>query len=395
MTQPNLNLGQVLEVTAERFAFGGFCIARHEGLVLFVPFAAPGERVRVEVIEVAKNHAKTRMLEVLEASPQRRPARCRHFGDCGGCHFQHVDYATQAAAKREFIRDALVRIGGFEWPEPVVLHTAAEWHYRARTQLKLFRKGPELRVGFHRAFSHDVVHVEECPVLAQPLESGLADVRQALARLPEDELPYQVEGACGVGEAVWAPDMPGLRKDLVEHEVLGFRFLIEPESFFQSNRWLVGDLVSGAIADAQGELAFDLYAGVGLFTLPLSRRFKRVVSVEDERRAATLGRVNIKNNHADNVSYFRQTTEQFLRGNRERPDLVLIDPPRLGAKPAIPLLLALRAPRLVYVSCDPNTLARDLRTLVDGGYRVRSVEGYDMFPQTYHVEAVAQLQFAG
>jgi 23S rRNA (uracil1939-C5)-methyltransferase len=186
-----------------------------------------------------------------------------------------------------------------------------------------------------------------------------------------------------------------MRKDLVEHHVQGFRYLIEPESFFQGNRHLVGELVAGALGDERGDLAFDLYAGVGLFSLPLSRRFSRVVSVEDERRAATLGRVNAKTNGCDNVTYLRATTEQFLCSNKERPDLVLMDPPRLGAKPAIPALLQLRARRLVYVSCDPQTLARDLRQLVDGGYALEQVEGYDMFPMTFHVEAVARLCWAG
>jgi 23S rRNA (uracil1939-C5)-methyltransferase len=185
-----------------------------------------------------------------------------------------------------------------------------------------------------------------------------------------------------------------MRKDLVEHRVLGFRYLIEPESFFQGNRHLVHELVAGALGDERGELAFDVYAGVGLFSLPLSRRFARVVAVEDERRACTLGRVNVKTNGCDNVTYLRSTTEQFLRDTRERPDLLLMDPPRLGAKPAIPLLLKLRARRLVYVSCDPQTLARDLRQLVDGGYEIEQVEGYDMFPQTYHVEAVARLRLS-
>ncbi|MCA8954100.1 MAG: class I SAM-dependent RNA methyltransferase, partial [Planctomycetes bacterium] len=169
--------------------------------------------------------------------------------------------------------------------------------------------------------------------------------------------------------------------------------------FFQGNRLLVERLVAGALADEGGELAFDLYAGVGLFSLPLGDRFARVVAVEDERRAATLGRVNTKINGCDNVTYLRATTEQFLQGNRgpngERPDLVVLDPPRVGAKPALPALLELRARRMVYVSCDPQTLARDLRALSDGGYVVESVEAYDMFPQTYHVESVARLRFEG
>ncbi len=427
MTTPTV--GQQLEVTAERLGFGGVAVARHDGLAVFVPFAAPGDRLRVEVTEVAKKFVRAKVLEVLAAGPARVAPRCVHFGDCGGCQLQHVDYAAQLAAKAEMIRDALVRTGGFDWPEPVVVHHGEPWGYRSRTQLKLvatsgarsdgthgrLRKRerralaataspspaagaaaapavpPQPALGFHRAFAHSVVDVRQCPVLAPPLEHGLADVRAALAGLPRADWPYQIDGACGTGGASWAPDLPGLRKDLVEHEVCGFRYLIEPESFFQGNRHLVERLVAGAIGDERGELAFDLYAGVGLFSLPLSRRFARVVAVEDERRAATLGRVNVKTNRRDNVVYVRRTTEQFLRETKEQPDLVLMDPPRLGAAPAIPLLLTLRASRLVYVSCDPQTLARDLRQLADGGYVVDQVEGYDMFPQTFHVEAIARL----
>ncbi|MBM3974181.1 MAG: class I SAM-dependent RNA methyltransferase [Planctomycetes bacterium] len=416
MTTPTA--GQQLDVTIERLGFGGFAIARHDGLAVFVPFGAPGDRARVEVTEVEKNFVRARIVELLQPGPQRIAPRCRHYGECGGCQLQHVDYAAQVAAKAEFVRDALARTGGFDWPQPVVVHHAAPWGYRVRTQLKLMatsglrsdgvhgrlRKrergprdddgGPQMALGFHRALSHSVLDVQECPVLAPELEHGLADVRAALATLPRKEWPYQIDGACGVGGASWAPDLPGMRKDLVEHEVGGFRYLIEPESFFQGNRHLVGKLTAGAIGDERGGLCFDLYAGVGLFSLPLSRRFQRVVAVEDERRACTLGRVNVKTNRCDNVTYLRATTEQFLRDNKERPDLVLMDPPRLGAKPALPLLLQLRAKRLVYVSCDPQTLARDLRSLVDGGYVLEQVEGYDMFPQTFHVEAVARLRLA-
>ena len=419
-----LTLGQLLDVTIDRLGFGGSAVARHEGMAVFVPFGAPGDLARIEITEIEKSFARARLVEVLQPGPSRVTPRCRHFGECGGCQFQHVDYAAQVAAKAEFVRDALVRTGGFDWP-PVVVHHAEPWGYRVRTQLKLIatsgersdgshgRLGkherrrrqaaaaavvhdgpPQTVLGFHRALSHSVLDIQECPVLAPAIEQGLPDVRKALAGMSRKDWPYQIDGACGTGGASWAPDLPGLRKDLVEHQVLGFRYLIEPESFFQGNRHLVQELVAGALGEERGELAFDLYAGVGLFSLPLSRRFTRVVSVEDERRACTLGRVNVKTNGCDNVSYLRSTTEQFLRDNKERPDLVLMDPPRLGAKPAIPQLLKLRSKRLVYVSCDPQTMARDLRQLVDGGYVLEQVLGYDMFPQTWHVEAVARLRLA-
>jgi 23S rRNA (uracil1939-C5)-methyltransferase len=323
----------------------------------------------------------------------------------------------------------LTRIGKFDWPEPIVVHHAEPWNYRSRTQLKLKatagtrpdgsrgridkrdRKrmaaaqaekdlaedqkigAPRIPVvGYHYASSDRVLDIKECPVLAPELEKGIEKIRTAITGMPRREWPYQVEGSCGVDGASYSPDLPGMRKDLVEHEVLGFRYLIEPESFFQGNRHLVQRLVECAINNEEGGLAFDLYAGVGLFSLPLSKHFERVVSVEDERRACTLGRVNVKTNQCNNVHYLRKTTEQFLASNKERPDLVVMDPPRLGAKPAIPMLLELKAKRIVYVSCDPQTLARDLRSLVDGGYELESVEAVDMFPQTYHVEAVAKLR---
>lgn len=416
--------GQQLEVTVERLAFGGFAIARHDGLAVFVAFGAPGDRLLVEVYEAEKNFVRAHIVTVLAPGPGRVQPRCVHFGECGGCQYQHVDYATQVTAKAEFVRDALVRTGGFHDHPPVTVHHAEPWGYRSRTQLKLLatsgerpdgsigRLGKKQRralraaeaavavadgtgpvLGFHKAFTHDTLDITMCPVLAPALENGLPAVRAAVAQMPRKDWPYQVDGSCGNGIASWAPDLPGLRKDLVEHEVGGFRYLIEPESFFQGNRHLVGKLVEGAIGDERGELAFDLYAGVGLFSLPLSKRFTRVLAVEDERRATTLGRVNVKTNGCDNVTYLRATTEQFLRENKERPDLVLMDPPRLGAKPAIKLLLRLQAARLVYVSCDPQTLARDLRQLVDGGYELEQVEAFDMFPQTFHVEAVARLRW--
>lgn len=383
-----LATGQLLEVTAERLCFGGAAIARHDGMAVFVPFAAPGDRLRVEILEVDKRHARARIVEVLAPGPTRRAPRCRHFGTCGGCHFQHVDYAEQVRQKGEFVRDALVRTGGFDWPEPVVVHAAGEWGYRSRTQLKVQHR----QLGFHRPGTNDLVEIEQCPVMHPELEQALPTLRAALAALPATQRVHQVEGACGHDGSAWAPDLPGVRKDLVEHRVLGFRYLVEPESFFQGNHLLVDALVDHAVRDERGELAFDLYAGVGLFSLPLARGFARVVAVEDERRAATLARVNVKQNGCDNVHFLRQTTEQFLRHNRERPDLVLIDPPRQGARPALQLLQELAPRRLVYVSCDPNTMARDLRSLVGAGYRIAQLQSFDMFPQTYHVESVAHLE---
>lgn len=380
-------LGETLEVEVERIACGGFGLARTAaGAGLLVPFAAPGDRLRVEVTGRDGRGTLARIAAILRPSPHRRAPRCPHFGTCGGCQLQHVQYPAQVEAKAAFVRDALAA-HGLRPPGPVVVHTAAEWGYRNRTQLKVHRG----RMGFHCLSGREVVDVTACPVLAPELERGLPALRAALHGAAGRRV-HQVEGAVGIDGAAWAPDLPGNRKDLVEHEVLGFRYFAEPESFFQGNRLLVGRLVADAVQDLGGALAFDLYAGVGLFTLPLARAFAHVVAVEDERRAATLGRVNVKRNGCDNVSYVRQTTERFLRENRQRPDAVLLDPPRLGARAALPWLRALEPAAIVYVSCDPGTLARDLRTLADGGYAIESLAAYDMFPQTWHVECAARLR---
>ena len=386
----SLAIGQVLEVTAEKLAFGGSAIARHEGAVLFVPFAAPGDHLRVVVTEADKRFYRATIQQVLQPSPHRREPKCSLFGKCGGCQFQHVTYEEQVRQKAEIVRDAIVRIGGFDWQQPIRVHTGEEWGYRSRTQLKC-EPGA---LGFNRPETKTVIDVPTCPVLAPALNEALPQVRAAIATLGDDQLPYQVEGSCGANGALFSPDLPGMKKDLVEHRVCGFSYLIEPDSFFQGNRFLVDSLVQGAVAGEQGKLCYDLYAGIGLFSLPLAKAFGEVVAVEDERRAVLLGRVACHRNDVRNVGYVRDSVEGFLRAKRAVPDLVLMDPPRLGAKPAIPGLLQLRAPRIVYVSCDPNTLARDLKELCAGGYLLESVEAWDMFPQTHHVECVARLRLA-
>lgn len=388
----SLEVGSLVEGTALRLVFGGSAVLDHDGVEILVPFAAPGDRVRCEVTSVDDERHEARIVELLEPSPHRREARCKHYGDCGGCQLQHVDYDEQVRQKAMHVRDALVRFGGFDWPDPVEVRTAQEWGYRARTQLKI-EKG---RLGFHTPRKNGVVEIEECPIMVPALAEALPHLRHSLRRVPRGQRVHQIEGAVGVGDACWSPNLPGIRKDLVEHRVLGHRYFVEPDSFFQANTWLVEALVEHATEGVEGELAYDLYAGVGLFTLPLSRHFAKVIAVEDERRAATLGRVNVKLNDCSNVHYYRQTTEQFLEQTRkqdpQQPDLVLIDPPRVGAGRAMKRLLELRAARMVYVSCDPNTLARDLRQLSDGGYEIESVTAFDMFPQTFHIESVSKLR---
>jgi len=239
MSEPTTELtqGQILELRTERLAFGGATIARHQGRAVFVTQAAPQELVRIEITEVEKTFARGKVLEVLEPSADRVEPRCQHFGECGGCNYQHIRYEAQVAAKSAFVFDALTRIGKFDWPEPIVVHHAEPWNYRSRTQLKLkatagtrpdgsrgridkrdrkrnaaalaaaelaeeAKHGPQPPVvGYHYASSNQVLDIKECPVLAPELEQGIETIRTAISGMPRRDWPYQVEGSCGIDGA--------------------------------------------------------------------------------------------------------------------------------------------------------------------------------------------------
>lgn len=397
-----VQIGEKLEVTVGRLAYGGDGVARYEGLAIFVPLAAPGDRLIVRITERKKNFARARIEEVLAASSIRRQALCKYFGDCGGCQLQHVMYPSQLDAKVGFIRDALARIARIDWTQPIEIRSAAEFGYRNRAQVKLERStssaGPELRIGFNRAGSHSVCDVESCPILLPELDRALGILREALKQTasPGSRI-VEFELAAGDNAVAVQPQVEHLPRAEIASEVLGARYTFSPGVFFQVNPFLVEQLVREAIGDQAGALAIDLYAGVGLFTIQLARRFERVIGVEVDQRAAAFARRNIAANNLGNVEFRNAPVEASLAGLVKNTggdvavDLLLLDPPRTGAAVAIAHIVQLRPARIVYVSCDPPTLARDVRLLVDGGYSLERVTAFDMFPQTYHVETVAWL----
>ncbi|MBK8975301.1 MAG: class I SAM-dependent RNA methyltransferase [Planctomycetes bacterium] len=395
---PRLRVGDVLELEVERLAFGGDGVARHAGFVVFVPLAAPGERVRAELTELRPSFARARLCEVLRPSPDRRVPPCNHFGDCGGCQLQHLDHATQLRAKVGFVQSALERIGGIAWSEEIPIRSGAELGYRIRAQLQVAPRGAGRppAVGFHRAGGNDVCDVASCPVLAPELADGLARLR-ALAT--DRSLPRVVQMAAGADGTATDPPLPGFATGALTQRVGAHVLAFTPGAFFQGNRALLPELCEQVAGASAGDFALDLFAGVGLFTLPLARGHARVLAVESDDEAVRIGRGNLARAGAERVELRRARVDHALRallgavaaGTEPRPDLVVLDPPRTGARSAMPLLVELAAPRVHYVSCDPPTLARDLRVLVAGGYRLVDVTAFDLFPQTYHVETVARL----
>ena len=392
MKQNSLSVGDVVEVTTERLAFGGDAVARHEGLAVFVPFAAPDERLRIRITERKKNYARGVIEEILAPSPARRAPPCRYFGECGGCQLQHITYDEQLKSKAGFVRDALTRIGRIPWDREIEIRSAAEFGYRSRAQVKIENASDRLRIGFNHAASHAVCDVESCPVLAPELDQAFGELRASLASGDTaSEQPSEVEMALGQTGVSLYPALKGFSATPISQKIGDTTYSFGASTFFQVNYLLLEDFVKEATADYSGNVALDLYAGVGLFTLRLARSFDRVIGLESDPRAARFARQNISANDLSNVEFHNTRVESWLKGLDSAPDLILLDPPRAGAAEAMDEIARLKPARIAYVSCDPATLARDLRKLVDASYSLSSVVAFDLFPQTYHVETVAKL----
>lgn len=398
--------GARLEVTIEKLVHGARGLARHHGQVILVGYVLPEERVRVRLCRRRAGLWQAGLEEVLAPASGRVAPPCPYYGRCGGCRLQHAEYAVQAEIKRAILLEALRRIGRIEAGEPPQIVTGPCWEYRNRVQLHV--RGP--RLGFYEADRPRLCPIERCLIASPRVNQALAALREmaAAGSLPRavrkieifsDEERVQVAVEAGGGgrdllrplvEAL-ARRAPGMRQGPLEYAAAGVMFRVGPQSFFQVNRFLLNELVEQALAGAAGRRALDLYAGVGLFTLPLARRFEQVTAVEASPAAAR--DLDFNAMRADlPVEVRRADAAAFLASVSERPDFVLADPPRAGLGPAVTReLLRLKPPRIRLVSCDPATLARDLARLAGGGYRLERLTLVDLFPHTHHIETVASL----
>jgi len=383
------------EVTIERLLPGGLGLAHADGKTILVALSAPGDRLRVRVERERGRTLFASPVEVLAPGPERVEPPCPYFGRCGGCDFQQLTYEAQLAAKAEIVRDCLRRIARVEPPAEIPVEPSpAAWHYRSRARWQF--DPVRLHLGYYERGTHRVCDVVECPVAAPPVQARLTALRSEMS---EGSLPDQFsEFEAVAGDRDVSLDPPVGPEDEREQErtVLGERYRFDASCFFQINHELLGPLIAEGLGDAAGDSALDLYCGVGLFTLPLARRFSRVVGVEGNRAAAAYARRNLSDAGLSHARVEAAGVADWFarRAGREGGgfDFVLLDPPRTGAEPAtIAGILALRPRRVSYVSCDPATLARDLRALLEGGFRITSVRAFDMFPQTHHVETVVHL----
>jgi len=411
-----------MEVTIERILPGGLGLGHADGRTVMVALAAPGDRVRVSIDRVKGNVAFAQIQEIVTPSPHRVEPPCQYFGRCGGCDFQQLDYQAQLAAKVEVIKDCLHRIGRIENVLDFQITAAPNpWHYRTRAQWQY--DSIRRRLGYFESGSRNVCDVSECAVLAPELQNTLESLRARMddGSLPEDLRDFRaVVGDEGVsmspplrGRSPTAREgsdleMTGRGVRDISRTILGDRYHFNAESFFQANEDLLPQLVEGALGDASGETAVEFYSGVGLFTLPLARRFKQVIGVESDSAAVNFAHENLAKAGLPNAEIARSDVGVWLEAVRHgelsrlsrksavalqgQIDFIVLDPPRTGAESrVIQGVLGLKPKRISYVSCDPATLARDLRKLIAGGYALESIAAFDMFPQTHHVETVAHL----
>lgn len=401
----------------ESLAHLGAGIARDGGKVVFVPYTAPGDLVRARLVEDKPRFARAVLEEVLEPSPYRVDPLCPYFGDCGGCQWQHVDYATQTQYKSRLAAEQLAHVGRLPGVDVrPTIGMGDPWGYRNSARLTV---GPNGALGFQRAESHEVVAVEDCLILhpllrdllrtldvefpelrALTLRAGTRTGERMIVLETARDEPPEMEVDIPVSCVLALEDgrvATLIGETAIHEEVAGRRYRISPTSFFQVNTWGAERLVEtvAEALDPRGwERLLDLYCGVGLFGLALAGRVGEVVGVESAPSAVADALVNAEG--MDNVTLVEGFAEEALDALEGRFDLAIVDPPRGGVHPAaLRALVEKRPRRIAYVSCEPTTLARDCAALAGAGYRLRWVQPVDMFPQTYHIESVALLEVAG
>jgi 23S rRNA (uracil-5-)-methyltransferase RumA len=424
--------GERVDVTVERPVYRGLGLARHDGQVVLVARGIPGERVRARVEHVHKGYATASVDEVLEVGAGRRPSPCPLFVRCGGCAHQDLDYAAQLQLKEAVLRDALARAGA-RWSGELAVQGSPEAGWRTRAGLHVEWTAAGVALGLHEEGSHRVVDLQDCRQLSDAMNRAQRAVNAALAgasrlkgRIGGVELAESGDGRRRVvlletdldarhapGLSAFAQDSPeigalcvaagagrGRRlvtlrgNPFVEHDVEGLRLRAHVRSFFQSNRFLVGDLVRAVVGLLpEGGDVLDLYAGVGLFALAAAGSAERVRGVESNPWAVEDAAANVRRAATRHVRIeagdVRAALAAWPVGAGER---IILDPPRAGAGAEVVRLLAARRPSaVVYVSCDPPTLGRDLALFAREGYGPDSLRAFDMFPDTFHLEAVARL----
>jgi 23S rRNA (uracil1939-C5)-methyltransferase len=415
-----------MQVEIEKLAFGGAGIARTNGKVVFVKGGLPGEILKIRVIKDKGRYAEASIDEILRTSNERTQAPCPVFGECGGCQWQHVKYHFQLRAKEQILKETLERIGGLKGIEiEPIISSPREYGYRDRVTLSAWCQKGKYHVGYHAEESRRLVPIESCPIASSIINEAILRLVKFFSSIDIPRYPLARIHIASDGETAHISLVPFREKDQKKVDILrdhikksldmgsmsvaghqeeefeftqsGLKFYSTPSVFIQSNREINERLVETLVewADLKGyERVLDLYCGVGNFSLHLAKRAKEVVGVDVSAKAIRLARKGAEANLIKNVTFDSYPSELYIAELLKRGDkfdLVILDPPREGAKGILKALGELSPKKIIYVSCDPPTLARDLKTLTEIGYKLIKIRPFDMFPETYHIESLTLL----
>ena len=418
--------GALLRVEIERLAFGGSGIARKDGKVYFVKGGLPHDIVDIRVTNDRGNFAEAVIDEIAEPSRERVEPPCPVFSLCGGCQLQNLIYPAQLREKENILRETLQRIGGIGdvVVEPM-FPSPSEYGYRRRVLLSAWYSSGRWNVGYYREMSKSNIKIESCPIADGVINKAISRISDVLSSIGEPRYPLEKIFLSSDGEKAYITLVPRFRvgsgslrslaKHLRRHEetenvsvtgkdevefglsLPGYTLLTSPSVFTQSNA-PVNEALIGTVLDWAGlkgtETVLDLYSGAGNFSIPLAVSSKQVISVKINKKSVALAKKSAELNGLNNIIFHIAPSEEYMRDadpGAGPVDIVLLDPPREGAKEAVAGVARFSPKKVIYVSCDPSTLARDIRIFGDSGYKLVRVKPFDMFPETYHIESVSLL----
>jgi len=415
-----------MKLTIEKLIYGGYGLARTDYKVVFVRGGVPGEQVDVEIAEEKKSFDIAYINNILEPSKHRVDPQCEYFGKCGGCQWQNIDYQYQLKAKEQILKESIQKIAGindFEI-EPIV-RSQNIYSYRNRVTLHLDTVNGKHILGFKEEKSHKLVSIEHCPISSDNISKLVQKISKIITGYDANKLPFDKIFITDIGkipalslspkknssaseannffynlkERMQGIDISIDNKDekSFEFKVLGLKFISSPSVFAQANSIINEHLIKTLIKWAdlkKNENVMDLYCGYGNFSLNIARKVKQVLSIDNNKKAIKFAIKNAKLNSIKNCIFEDWDVKKYLQRHKpkENQDLVILDPPRTGAKEIIKSIISINPKKILYVSCNPTTLARDLKDLIKAGYNLKKIQPFDMFPQTYHIESISLLE---
>ncbi len=432
LTKPVANMGDTADIFIEKLAYGGEGLGHYQNIPVFVPDMLPGDTGRVEFVHVNKDMIRGKLLELIAPTSNRIPPRCRHFGVCGGCQLQHLTYPAQLQAKREMVKDTLKHIGNIEFQVWNPIASPETYGYRIRTKLQVGTNASGVQIGFYARRTNEIVSVDECPLLAPLLNKTVRVLREILPSPIIAPVPSEIHLHTDFEESQlvihFVSDKPLLYindilellilrqipvngisnhaktdrsvsgNPVIEHLIGGNRYQVHGSSFFQVNRYLLKPFLDQTImlsSPTAHDILLDLYCGCGFLSIPLSRFISDTVGFDSDSLAIDAAIKNLELNRLSSAQFLSADEKQFFKSkhiDQKHFNMIVVDPPRSGIAPqCLQSIISHKPAKLLYISCNPTTLARDLKTLLESDFKLRVIQPMDMFPHTYHIETFAFL----